>query len=308
MIRMLPVLFVVACGSSGTPAPADEDATPADAPTDASICVPLTQCDWLDGFQREIVGALSGEIEISPGLKLRHRASVAERDAARQYLLDQFTALGYTASRHDYTTPTHTGANVIATLDATEGTGGTIIVGGHFDGVPAGPGAGDNATGVAIVLATARYLRDVPTRKHPVTFALFDQEELGLIGAKAWVQTLVTAGTDVDAVHIFDMLSFDGDGDSAVELWSPAPAIQAIYEQHGAVVSMPISSVAFRFSDHQAFIDAGFTATGVGEEFVGGDHTPHYHEATDSFANVQFSHLAKVTNLAFTVIEFSVGQ
>lgn len=65
-----------------------------------------------------------------------------------------------------------------------------------------------------------RYLRDVPGRQHPVVFALFDQEELGLIGSKAYVPTLAT--TDVASVHIFDMLSFDGDGDHAVELWSPS--------------------------------------------------------------------------------------
>jgi Zn-dependent M28 family amino/carboxypeptidase len=179
-----------------------------------------------------------------------------------------------------------------------------IVVGGHFDSVPAGPGAADNATGVAIVLAAARYLRDVPGRQHPIVFALFDQEELGLIGSKAYVPTLAT--TEVASVHIFDMLSFDGDGDHAVELWSPAPAIAAAYQQYGAVAGMPISVVTFPYSDHQAFIDAGLPATGVGEEFVAKDHTPHYHKATDVFENVSFDHLSRVTHLAWTVLEAEV--
>ena len=82
-----------------------------------------------------------------------------------------------------------------------------------------------------------------------------------------------------------------------------APDLMAVYQTHGAAAGMPISSVTFQYSDHQAFLDAGFPATGVGEEFVGGDHTPHYHEATDTVENVSFAHLAVVTHLALAVLE-----
>ena len=300
--------MLVAC--SDAPKGTEVDAAtppPPDARPDAAPvagCAPLGECVWLDDYQRRIVGALSGAEDIAPGLRLAHRASVAERDATRTFLFDELEALGYTPRRHDYMTVQHTGANVLATLDATGGTGGTIIVGAHFDSVPAGPGAADNATGVAMVLAAARYLKDVPQREHPVVFAFFDQEELGLIGSRQYVRTLT--GTDVTGAHIFDMLSFDGDGDKAVELWSPSPALQAVYQTHGAAAGMPISSVAFEFSDHQAFLDAGFPATGVGEEFVAMDHTPHYHKATDVFANVSFQHLSRVSHLMLAVLDAEV--
>jgi hypothetical protein len=303
MSRVLVLLPLVACSSAPKDMPSIDDAPPMidSAPPDAAGCVPTGDCDWLVAYQRRIVGALSGQEDISPGMKLAHRASVAERNAARQFLLDELTALGLTVQRHDYTTTTHTGANVIATLPATSGTGGTIIVGGHFDSVPAGPGAADNATGVAIVLATARYLKDLPNRQHPIVFALFDQEELGLIGAKEYVKTLTPA--DIHGAHIFDMLSFDGDGDHAVELWSPSASLLAVYQAHGPAANTPISAVTFQYSDHQAFLDAGIPATGVGEEFVGSDHTPHYHKATDTFGNVSFDHLARVTHLALAVLD-----
>ena len=178
-----------------------------------------------------------------------------------------------------------------------------ILIGGHFDGVPAGPGAADNATGVAIVLATARYLSTVEHRQRTVIFALFDQEELGLLGSKAYVASLKTANTPLRGAHIYDMLAWDGDHDHAVELWSPSPALEALYRAHGPAANTPIQAVTFASSDHQAFLDAGFTATGVGEEFVGGDHTPHYHKASDTVANVQFDHLAVVTHLAFSILE-----
>ena len=300
-------VLLVAC-SSETPrdmmmTPAD-DAPPMQMIDAPPVCTPLGQCDWLDSYQRRIVGALSGNEEISPGVTLTHRASIGERNAARQFLLDEFTALGLTPQRHDYTNGSYVGANVIARLDANAGTGGTLIIGAHFDSVPAGPGAADNATGVAIVLATARYLREVQTRQHPVVFALFDQEELGLIGSREWVKTLTPM--DITGAHIFDMLSFDGDGDHVVELWSPSPAIEAVYQAHAAAAGTPISAVTFAYSDHQAFLEVGITATGVGEEFVAMDHTPHYHKATDTVANVSFDHLARVTRLAMTVFDAEV--
>ncbi len=301
------VLVLAACGSEPprdmTPA-ADAPKSIDASPPDAAGCAPLGDCDWLVAYQRRIVGALAGAEDISPGLKLTHRASIAERNASRQFLMDEFAALGLTATRHDYQTPTHTGANVLATLPATGGTGDTIIIGAHFDSVPAGPGAADNATGVAIVLATARFLKDQPNRTHPVIFALFDQEELGLIGSKEWVKTLVPA--DIAGVHVFDMLSFDGDGDHAVELWSPSASLLSVYQTHGAAAGTPISSVTFQYSDHQAFLDAGIAATGVGEEFVANDHTPHYHKVTDTFDHVSFDHLARVTHLALAVLDAEV--
>ena len=298
--------LIIACSGPTQPVNSDAPSQQADdaAPPDTAACVPLASCDWLDGYQRRLVAALSGAEEISPGVRLAHRASVSERNAARQFLLDELAALGYLARRHDYSTATHVGANVIATLDATTGTGPTIVVGAHFDSVPAGPGAADNATGVAIVLAAARYLATVPERRHPIIFALFDQEELGLIGSKAYAPTLVNA--DIGGVHVFDMLSFDGDGDGAVELWSPSPALAAAYQHYGMIANMPVSTVTFSYSDHQAFLDVGLPATGVGEEFVANDHTPHYHLATDVFENVSFAHLARVTHLALTVLEAEV--
>lgn len=308
MLRRVPgPVLALACACSDPPRDQPTgDAPPAldAAPPDASGCAPLADCDWLAAYQRRIVGVLAGAEDVTPGVRLAHRASVAERDAARQFLLDEFAALGLAATRHDYTAGTRVGANVIATLPATAGTGATIIVGAHFDGVPAGPAAADNATGVAIVLAAARYLRDVPERNHPVVFALFDQEELGLVGSREWVKTL-TPG-DVAGAHVFDMLSFDGDGDHAVELWSPSASLQAAYEAQGPAAGTPISSVSFEYSDHQAFLEAGIAATGVGEEFVGGDHTPHYHQATDTFENVAFDHLARVTHLALSVLDGAV--
>jgi len=305
MRHLLLTLALAGCSEpSSTPLDASmaDDATAVDA---AEPCTALGACPWLVDYQHRIVSALGGAIEIAPGVILQHRASIGERDYARTFLLAEFAALSITASAVPYTFDGRSGSNIIATLPPTDAANASqppILVGAHFDGVTAGPGAADNATGCAIVLAAARFLATVP-RARPITFALFDQEELGLIGSKAYAISLETAGTTLRGAHVFDMLAWDGDGDHVVELWSPSPALESLYQGHGPAAGTPITSVAFASSDHKSFLDHGFPAVGIGEEFVGGDHTPHYHEATDTVANVQFDHLTVVTRLTFAVLE-----
>jgi len=274
------------------------DVAPDVAP-DPRRCATPDACAWIEDYQREVVGKLSGERPISEGVTLTRRSTAAQRETARQYLLGELRAAGVEASFHEYAT----GKNVRGVLSATGGTTAPrIIVGAHYDGVPAGPAAADDATGVAIVLVAARYLATLPRRDHPVEFVLFDQEEIGLVGSAAYVTTLRAEGAMVDSAHCFDMLSFDGNHDNAVELWSPTASLQELYQLHGTPRGIPVRAVRFASSDHQSFLTRGLPATGVGEEFVGNDHTPHYHRATDTYEQVDFGYLARMTRLTLDVL------
>ena len=116
------------------------------------------------------------------------------------------------------------GINILATLPATTGaTTPIVVVGAHFDSVDS-PAAADDGTGTALVLAAARYFATAPTRTKPIVFALFDAEEVGLLGSHHHATTLFTDDVAVDSVHVIDMISFDGDRDRAVQLWSPTPS------------------------------------------------------------------------------------
>ncbi|MFO0625956.1 MAG: M28 family peptidase [Polyangiales bacterium] len=269
-------------------------------PADPARCATPDACAWIEDYQRDVVGRLSGERPITPGVTLTRRSSAAQRETARAWLRDELRRVIPDA---DYL-PFATGQNVRATLPATQGGDlPRIIVGAHYDGVPAGPAAADDATGVALVLVAARYLAARPRRDHPVEFVLFDQEEVGLLGSAAYATALRSAGAAVDSAHCFDMLSFDGNGDHAVELWSPAAGLEDLYRRHGAPRGIPVRAVRFASSDHQSFLTRGFVATGVGEEFVGNDHTPHYHRVTDTYDRVDFGYLARMTRLALDVLE-----
>ncbi len=62
-----------------------------------------------------------------------------------------------------------------------------LLVNSHYDSTPVGPGASDAGMGVASMLEALSLLKDRPLRR-PVTFLFNEGEELGLIGARAFVE------------------------------------------------------------------------------------------------------------------------
>ncbi|KAJ3263331.1 Leucyl aminopeptidase yscIV, partial [Blyttiomyces sp. JEL0837] len=82
--------------------------------------------------------------------------------------------------------------NVIC--DTVEGdANNTVVIGAHLDGVPAGPGIVDNASGSASVLEIALTLyRSGYNRrlKNRIRFAWWGAEELGLLGSYAYLAKL----------------------------------------------------------------------------------------------------------------------
>ena len=74
--------------------------------------------------------------------------------------------------------------NVIAVIGPA--TGQAVLLNAHYDSVPMGPGAGDDGLGVATLLEVASILRNQPPRR-PVIFLFNEGEELGLVGARAFL-------------------------------------------------------------------------------------------------------------------------
>ncbi len=273
------VATLTACGASS----ADDEAS------DAASCTrPSTDAPWVAAFVENAVA----ELAATP------RASPAERDRARAYLLAQLELLGWQAEEHAYSG----GANVHATMPPTGGAAPRIVIGAHFDSAAVGPGANDNASGVAAVLAVARFVGESPCRAAPVTIALFDQEESGLIGSQAYAQTLTPA--DVKAVYTIDQVAWDSDGDRVFELELPPPALESRWRAAAVRLGASISVTSTTGTDHQSFRERGFDAVGLTEEYVGGDTSPHIHRATDTPASIapHLTYLALAARLASEVV------
>jgi hypothetical protein len=284
-------------------ADAGEDAQPPrpDAGDAAPAACPQSTLDlsWLADYQREVVGRLAGAEEIEPGVKLANRGTPANRQIARRYLESALRALGLQPANNTYAT----GANVFATLASTTGSAEQVVLGAHFDTVVRSPGANDNATGVAVVLATGKALAAIPCRTRTVVLVFFDEEEVGLVGAKQFARKLMMEGTAVHSVHTADQLGWDGNMDRLIELERPDPGLRPLYEaaQRELGLSFPIVSTSTGGSDHAAFRPA-FRAVGITEGYASGDTTPQRHTPGDTAATVDGAYLGSATTLVARTI------
>jgi len=126
--------------------------------------------------------------------KPRPVGSAAHAEAA-DYVFDQLTALGLET---EFQQETFVGAgaggklavrvrNVLARWPGSGGAG-TLLLMAHYDSQPQTFGAGDDAAGVATLLETLRALRLEGPLANEIVVAVTDGEELGLVGAEAFVQ------------------------------------------------------------------------------------------------------------------------
>lgn len=81
-----------------------------------------------------------------------------------------------------------------------------VLVGAHYDSVPRCPGADDNASGVAVLLAAARALSRSDA---PVGFVAFNAEENGLLGSRDFVDRgLHELAIRPLLAHVLEMVGF----------------------------------------------------------------------------------------------------
>jgi hypothetical protein len=86
--------------------------------------------------------------------------------------------------------------NILATRPEDKKAPPVILV-VHYDSVPAGPGASDDGIGVAAALEVARIVRNEHFA-NPIEILIDDGEELGLLGAEAFVAGLPSVGAVVN--------------------------------------------------------------------------------------------------------------
>lgn len=144
--------------------------------------------------------------------------------------------------------------NVIAEKPGNSGSGGTVVVGAHYDTTPDTQGANDNGSGLSVVMTMAELTADTG---YPFTlkFALFGAEEIGLFGSRHYVDAL----TEQDIEDTIAMLNFDVPGSG---------------ERLDFIGSRELTDYA---TDIAADIGAKAANAGL-PEGVGSDHTP-FHEA-----------------------------
>lgn len=209
-----------------------------------------------------------------------------------------------------------TGSNVIGLIAGSAESTKVIVVSAHFDhlgvrGEEIFNGADDNASGTAAMLEISRYFSQNPPR-HSIIFVGFDAEEMGLRGARAFVESSCFAEFDVSLNINMDMISRSDRSELYVSGPLHYPALRTVIEG----ISRPEDfSLLFGHdepgssrddwtlaSDHGPFHQAGISFVYFGVE----DH-PGYHNPSDDFEDITvafFHHAAEfVLN---TVVAFDI--
>lgn len=265
-------------------------------------------------IQREIVAKLSGYQPIKDDLFLKQRSRPEERRLAADYLSNYLYSIGWELDNHYYKVTNGNpfldlilkpmaGINVVATLPATGTSNEYIIFGSHYDSERGSPGAIDNASGIALSLGIAHKLTDLKERKVNFVIVFFDQEEDNEIGSKAYAKLLKKSGREVHSVHTIDMMGWDKDGNRGFEIELPTQEIQQLYEKETKNFNVPLSVTKVSSSDHKSFIDQGFNAVGVSEEYVKRDTTPYIHTPDDTYDTLNFEFLASTTQIIYQIFK-----
>jgi hypothetical protein len=246
-------------------------------------------------LQKDLVATLSAAVHSTPESKAPSRSCLAAL----------WKSLGFDVLKQDYSAEGENIYTVVRASTAPSAATETVVVGAHYDSSRNSPGANDNATGVALVTAAAVEIARTPKRTRDFIFILFDEEERGLRGSRAFAQKLKDEGIKVSSVHTADQVGWDQDKDRAVELEIPYDGAFALYEAAAKAANPPIPLLITKESgsDHSAFRRLGFPAVGITEEYRNKDTTPHIHRPTDTVETVDFAYLANVTALVVRVLK-----
>ncbi|MGQ9632063.1 MAG: M28 family peptidase [bacterium] len=187
---------------------------------------------------------------------------------------------------------TRTSANIIARWPGTEAP--SIIVGGHYDSIPEGPGANDNASGVSVVLELARTFAGTEVARQ-TEFVAFGGEEFGLFGSRHLVESM--GGNDLRGLKA--MINFDQVGIGERLTVGGEEQLTALARNFGGEIDQNVEITGGRDgrSDH-----AHFASYGVPVLFFNRPDDPYYHTARDTVDKVQLSALERTGLIAQRVL------
>lgn len=257
----------------------------------------------------------------------------ARTEAAVAFVERRFADCGLVPRRETFTAQGRPVANVIAEVAGGAAADEIVVLGAHYDTVVGTPGANDNATGVAALLALAhRFGAARPARTlRFVAFATeeppcFQTEEMGsLVHARG----CAARGEKVVAMLALETLGCYRDEEGSQEY--PVRGMTLLYPSAGNFVSfvgdvgarglvhetigafreaarvpsegaaLPMWVPGIGWSDHWSFRQVGFPAVMVTDTAVFRDHA--YHAASDRPDRVDFHRLSLVVEGLFPVVE-----
>ena len=185
----------------------------------------------------------------------------------------------------------------------------------------AAPGADDDASGIAAVLAIASALKKVWSARRPtrtLRFVLFNAEEQGLVGSKAYARDQAALSAPIVGVFQMDMVGYRGGNEApprpfevhvgygpSSEVTERSYALARRLAKTTPLVSPGLSAPqiyrtrdpAAGRSDHASFQERGYAACTVSEDFFAGPASesppeqpnPNYHKPGDRVVHLDYA-------------------
>jgi hypothetical protein len=252
------------------------------------------------------VGRSAPVTEFSSGRAMQHVTTIARQphpmgsaahSEVRDYILAQLRGSGLNPEVQKATVISPRGGasnlarysvgfvqNIVVRIKGTNSSNAVLVV-GHYDSVPASPGANDNGSGVAAMLEVSQILKAGPPLKNDVILLFSDGEEMGLLGAKAFVDEHPWA-RDIRIVINLDVRGHTGPS----IMFETSPQNGWLVEEYARVAPLPIaSSLMYELyrllpydTDLTVFKKAGYT--GLNLAYIAG--STHYHNPLDNSQNV----------------------
>ena len=200
---------------------------------------------------------------------------------AMEYIYKTFETFGYKPEYQWFDTRGTRTANVIATLKGTESPDVVYVISSHFDSARPSPGADDNTSAIAVLLETARVLKDNPMPAS-IIFVAFTGEEAGLLGSRYFVNEAVKNELNLVGALNNDMIGWANDFHLDNTIRYSNAGIRDVQHAASFLFSKMISydAVYYKSTDAAAYYDFyGDIVGGIGSYPVLG--SPYYHQSSD---------------------------
>jgi len=186
--------------------------------------------------------------------------------------------------------------NVIAILGPHAGK--ALLLSAHYDSVPVGPGASDDGVGVATLLEVGSILKDRPL-KRPVILLFNEGEELGLIGARAFLADPLSRS--VDSVLNFEARGVTGPATMFETSRPNAAAVdafaRAVKRPYASSLSTDVYHLLPNDTDVTAYNERGWLAL----NFAMAGNETRYHSPGDDLAGLDPRSLQHMGDQALAV-------
>lgn len=227
-------------------------------------------------------------------------------EKAAEYIKNEFENMGLETTIEPWKFPQYQCQNVVAIHEGVDTTSDAVILlCAHYDTVKDSPGANDDASGIAAMLAIADLVSTYSFR-HTIRFIAVSGEEVGTYGSFADAKKCYENNINILTVLNIDMIGYATEENKHIIQISGQDRsewvldlTQDLSEQNKDHFTIIPQKCIHYPADVESYNDYGYD----GIDFVQPNplESPGFHSPEDTIEKITFDYLINVTKLIFTV-------